>query len=496
MEAADFVLLGEKPVSALCQPTGSGKTLVPPTIQKLTPDDKMVILTSTKSLQDQYMDDLAEIGLCDIRGLNNYRCASKAYRDKRWYSCENGTDDDCPLAQTPDCPHYADKKKFVDADIGVTNYQFWMHSRRASASSLGPVGTLVLDEADEAFEELARFLTIKIKWEDVDSLSKGSPEKARGGTKLTKWNSWAVSARKKLKPHLHSIDEKDKREKREMKDLDQKLWWVEHMETGEWVWETDEKGVQFECIWPGRYTKGTLFSGVARIILISATVRPYTLKLLGIKREDYQFREWPKVFPLNRMPFIHVPTVAMTYRTSPEELELMCARVDQIIGDRLDRKGLIHTKSYERAAYLQKHSEYARYFLLNDSKNTRETAAKFRAAKAPCILVSPSYPRGWDFKYDACEYQIIVKVPFDVTTSQIAKQRNKDKRYMLYQVTQELVQMRGRGMRAEDDRCETIVLDNQSQWVVPLGIKSGMAPEWFSMRTLLEPPQPPPKLVR
>lgn len=489
LEAADFIMDAEKPIVSLCMPTGSGKTGVPPLIQNLT-QEKLVVLTATRALQDQYMDEASGCGMVDVRGMSNYRCKDTTHK----WSCEVGSEEGCPLYQTNFCPYTAASNAFSASDLGVTNYQFFMQARRAKSSALDRITTLVLDEADEAFDELSRFLSTRFSWSETDEFSKkGAPEK-KSGTKLAKWRAWADESSGNLKRYLRDKDEKlTKTEKKRLKDLQQKFWRVANMLDGEWVFEIDPRdGVSFECVWPGKYAKSALYGGFERVVLLSATIRPYTMQLLGMAKADYNFREWPRVFPLNRFPFIHVPTIAMTWRTEIEELEAMVARVDEIIESRLDRKGLIHTKSYARARFLYDHSRYARHMILNDRSTTKDAAEKLRRAKAPAILCSPSYPRGWDFAYTAAEYQIIVKVPFDVTTTQIAKARKKDKRYMLYSTMQELVQMRGRVMRAPDDRGETFCIDNQIEWLEPMARK--YAPSWWSMRTLLDVPAPPPKL--
>jgi len=747
IEGVQAVLDSKHPITVLSQSTGSGKSAIPPMIGELS-DQRVVVLTATKGLQDQYGKDFGPCGMADMRGVANYKCHSGDERNKKgWWTCDRGIDEDCNLYGTPLCQYSEALTAFRASPLGVTNYQFWMHSRRASKGSLGNVGILVCDEAHAIFDQISDFVAIHISYVEAPL---PMPIDRKGGLELDGWKRWAVLSRKALK-RAHGQEEDTDTDK----DLDNRLWWISTLTQGEWVWEADEKGITFECIWPGKYVRSNLFSGVPRIVMLSGTVRPYTLQLLGVPKSEYEFKEWPRVFPLNRMPFIHIPTVKMTWRTDEDELKVMVARVDQIIEDRLDRKGIIQTKSYERAAFIQRHSQYARLMILNnDARETSAKAEEFRRSAPPRVLVSPSFSTGWDFPYcvspntkvltadlqwkqigdlhigqklaafdeervdgrrsrrwqeatitgnalirlpcyqigledgtrlisshahkwlvfrngvsewvetqnlrgdatlpsslcqiadvwktDAdyasgylasafdgegylsqrvnkwnrggdspniflglsqtenemlykimellkekgfpfsgyfkkrtqdqrkdgisllitrrsdimrflgqirperllpklrigsfgslrsrpvkvvskefigeqdvmatgtttktlvaegfashnseCEYQIIAKVPFDVTTSHLAKERNKDKKFMLYSVMQELQQMRGRGMRAADDRCEVYCIDDQIEWVVPSGIRKGMAPSWFNMRTCLDPPPPPPKL--
>jgi Rad3-related DNA helicase len=85
---------------------------------------------------------------------------------------------------------------------------------------------------------------------------------------------------------------------------------------------------------------------------------------------------------------------------------------------------------------------------------------------------------GVDFPYDQCRYQIIAKVPFPDTRNKVMAARTKeDPTYAHYIAMQTLVQMSGRGMRAADDACETIIVDDHAKWFIPKW--RIFAPRWF-----------------
>jgi hypothetical protein len=71
-----------------------------------------------------------------------------------------------------------------------------------------------------------------------------------------------------------------------------------------------------------------------------------------------------------------------------------------------------------------------------------------------------------------------------------------DKRYPNHLAMQTLVQAVGRGMRAEDDACETFIVDAHAIWF--LSKHGDLAPRWFRRAVRrLEPgtvPTPPPAL--
>jgi len=104
--------------------------------------------------------------------------------------------------------------------------------------------------------------------------------------------------------------------------------------------------------------------------------------------------------------------------------------------------------------------------------------AEFRAAGPGAILVSPALTTGYDFPFDQCEYQVVMKVPFVDAKDPVAKARTQiDPKYPMHVAMQELVQMVGRGMRAETDQCETFVMDGHASWF--LSKHADLAPRWF-----------------
>lgn len=106
-------------------------------------------------------------------------------------------------------------------------------------------------------------------------------------------------------------------------------------------------------------------------------------------------------------------------------------------------------------------------------------------------MVSPSLETGYDFPYRECEFQIVAKVPFLDTRSEVMKARvAQDRQYSNYTTALRLVQMVGRGMRAEDDFCETFVVDDNIQWFMQAA--RAFLPRWFSAayRRVTAPPPP------
>ena len=267
------------------------------------------------------------------------------------------------------------------------------------------------------------------------------------------------------------------KESRDFKNLGRKLRQLSQIE-GEWVAERRGQSMLWSPVWPDHYGERFLFRGVEKVILMSATARPKTAALLGIKPEEFEFIEYPSSFPAKRRPVIHVPTLRMNHRNTDEDLDLWMTRIDQIIGPRLGRKGIIHTVSYKRRDLIMKQSQYSRYMLTHTTGTTRAIVEQFKEMDAPAILVSPSVDTGFDFPLRECDWILISKLPWPDTRSAVMKARTKaDPDYMPYLTMQSLVQMAGRGMRSELDACEVVCVDDNIKWV--LKSYRSFAPQWF-----------------
>jgi Rad3-related DNA helicase len=164
--------------------------------------------------------------------------------------------------------------------------------------------------------------------------------------------------------------------------------------------------------------------------------------------------------------------------TNEEGYRTWLQRIDQIIGPRLNRKGIIHTVSYKRAQLVLENSEYRTNMMSHNSKNTKNVVEAFKKSDPPAILVSPSMDTGWDYPNDEVRWMIVGKLPWPDTRPVVMKARkDKDPEYMSYLTMQALVQMSGRAMRHEKDWAEVIVIDDSLGWF--LKQHGEFAPKWF-----------------
>lgn len=463
----------------LNMPTGSGKSLVYMALAALAEPDRVCVLTSARGLQDQLAHtrsgDFREM-VVDVRGQSNYLCELEAPNPVTVEQgiCHLGVQ--C-LLKHHGCHYYDALRRAKYARVVVTNYSFWLHAQE-HAEGIGQFRMLILDEAHEAPDELARFLAVKMDQQDIALVGKGNPP-------MEGWERWAADATPGMEQRLVNLQTRVPKQGRtpgglswdirRYRSLVSRLKSLSAADAG-WVMDTSEGGYQWDPVNVAARAESFLFRGVDKVLFTSATVRPKTLALLGV--DSFAFREWPSTFSPNRRPVIWVPTVRMRHDGGQEMMRTWVNQIDRIVARRQNRKGIIHTVSYWRAKYLMEHSRFAPMMVSHTGASTRDVVARFKASKDPVILVSPSMGTGWDFPYKECEYQIVGKIAFPDNRSQVMQVRTKaDKELSNYLAAVELVQTVGRGMRAEDDVCETLVIDDNIQWFLHRNRK--FFPKWF-----------------
>ena len=302
-EAFSYSMSSEKRFTALGAPTGIGKSgLAYGLAQLLGP--KTTILTADKGLQDQYRDDFGA-GLVDMRGRSNYRC---------WESgtCEDGARMDCKSKS--DCPYGLRLAQFNESFAGSSNYAWWMAVNNMARQGCKMPDLLVCDEAHRIFEWLSQSLDFYVtdrEIRDAGIIFESTPKSAQD------WLDIQPNIIEVAKEHFESCrararsskTDRDRSIARRAEMLVEKIGRIRMIDDDNWVlWREegrdDGRAFQFQCVWPYRYNNRVFFN-IPRIILLSATLRPKTLALLGISKSEYDFKEWGRQFPAANGPVVH-----------------------------------------------------------------------------------------------------------------------------------------------------------------------------------------------
>lgn len=504
MHQADAILEGHvcpKRVHMAVAPTGAGKSAIAIAIANMQ-TGRTCILTATKALEYQYGGDFKGMVVI-VTGMNAHPCKLvHGETDCSLGMCHFGVR--CNYKDNG-CGYYDQLRRARAARIVVTNYHFWCANNRlpnASAQDkIGAFDLLVCDEAHSAPSITADQFTVEFthkRWVD-DGLLEGYPW-GGGPDAVYKWlgdgQMACARATDRLKTGLSAggaggrVKQLAKWTDAAKRLAEARLLVYRHIQgkcKALIIGEKADGRVRVAPLWPYADGGRLLFANVPNVIMMSATVRPKTARLLGLGDDDFELLEYPHTFPVRNRQLLWLPTVRVNKDTPPMELRLWQMRIDQILRTRMHWNGLIHSVSYGRAEGIVAKSQYAgdAYLFTHERGKVDEAVELMKMRLSPRGLVSPSVSTGFNFPGDECRFQIITKLPFPDMRDALTRARcDEDEELAPYHTMTELVQACGRPVRSNTDWAESFCIDDNLGWFAKR--YKDMAPGWWvdGVRTL------------
>lgn len=399
VNALRWLLGSVKRVKAFCASTGFGKTGVYVAYALIT-NVPTCIVTDNRGLQRQLMDLYERVGLVSIMGKRNYLCDIRPDA-----TCEEGYQSRCPHRGTIRCPNSFAEMRAATSPLVVTNYAKWTSSRKFG-QGMSHFQQVVLDEGHKAPDALALAMQVTLGHRELcDELRIPFPTPSQA-QEIVNWKPWASVAREDVEDRLKSSKARlDKtkfpseslvREVNHLRYLVRRLAIISTCNPEHWIVDEVERGYQFDPIRPGRYAEAMLLLRLPSVLVVSATLRPKTLYMLGIPKESFDFQEYASDFDPKRSPIYYVPTMRVDKNAG--SLAKLWIKLDQIAAPRRDRKGIVHTISYARREEILACSRFAPQMLVNPKGEAASRLVdEFKASPPGTILVSPSVGEGYDF---------------------------------------------------------------------------------------------------
>ena len=492
----DYLSRSNKRTRTACAPTGSGKSPVA-VAHALESGEPTCIVTGTRGLQNQYISDFSEIGMVSVMGRRNYQCDMKP--DDPSYTCEEGYAARCPYKGSVACPCSQAEIRAATSNLIVTNYAKWTASKKYG-NGWDHIKQVIFDEGHSCPDALADAMQVILNHREIEKDLKLDFPKNPENAEFSTWKNWAVLARATAELEMIAAqariaglsDPKPTWVKHftHMRNLARRLATLATASPNDWIVEELEEGFQFDPIRPGKYAEGALLFRVPKIVILSATLRPKTMYMINMSKDNFDFKEFDSDFDPKRCPIYYVPTMRVDSRA--DDLSMLWLRLDQILARRTDRKGIIQTTSFIYQQGVQGASRFGNKMILNPrGEAPTEVIERFRNSGPGAVLVSPSIAEGYDFKDDQCRFTIILKIPFE-PPSKIQKAREElDPEYRPYRTMQKLVQQIGRDVRSKTDWSERFIGDGHCEWFIPR--YGHLAPKSFHafFKTVNILPQPP-----
>jgi Rad3-related DNA helicase len=450
-------------VKAPAAPVGFGKTVVAVAYALLTRRTTCFV-TESRGLQDQYYETFKDCGMVDLRGRRNYECHMRPD-----YTCQEGYVAGCPHKGSMSCPSSLAETRAATSRLVVTNYDKWTSSGKFGRG-MDHFEQVIFDEGHEAPAAVERAMSITLHYKEVeDGLGIDFPA---GADEMVNWQPWGRVARIECqeqylaaKTKLEAGDAKLAKQVLHLRHLLKRLTTVTTANPRHWIVDSVKDGYQFDPIRAGRYAESVLLLKVPHVVIMSGTLRPKTMYMLGLPKEAFHFVEYESTFDRSRCPIYYIPT--MRVDKNAHDLTPLWIKLDQIAGRRQDRRGIVHPISYFRQQEVVASSRFSnRMYLGAKGQGAGEIVEQFRQSPvAGSILVTPAIAAGYDFSMDAAEWQFICKIPFPDGRSKILKARQEDdKEYGAAQAANKLQQMAGRIMRQKEDQGETFICDEHMDW--------------------------------
>lgn len=455
------------------------------------------VITNSKILQDQYADTYSSI--CDLKGKENYECQSYAC------SCAQGAEfNRLNKTSCEECPYSSARESYINGGISLTNFHLYilyaMYNQKLMEARDAKV--LIVDEAHDFDDVMSNFISIKITETIIKKFSFSNESdliaRLKNVESITSYIDFLSYLNNEI---INTMEEMEKgmaggrnikQDKRDLKlnkllggknsdvklmqlitDLKQhqikiEVFLKEYKENpSNWVLESNyneklrQKELSLEPIWAYDYLDKYVFSHYDMVFLMSGTILDKnlfcTLNGLEVAKSAYHSIESP--FPVKNRPLIYMPLGKMSYKTKEETFKRYIPYIQKILAKYPDKKGVIHTNSFELSNWIQKSIKDKR-LIFHDSTNKDEMLKKHIATDKPTVLVSPSMDTGVSFDDDLARFQIIAKIPYPSLGSQKNKMRmshNPD--WYAWKTVAGLIQMSGRPVRSIDDYADTIILD-------------------------------------
>lgn len=487
--------------------TGTGKSAIAATLgQILQPS---YILTMTKQLQRQYAD---EFGYAQVKGRNNFSCLDsgalnscdmgtcQTIRAKEEFACpygikmevnnqkemkdngENYYTAPFTFKSSEHCPYWNQKSIAINEPVTLLNYDY-AYLELNYVQHFQKRNLMILDEAHNIEDKIMHKLELNIYNKQLKKdLNQTIPKEMASYTDVKDWIAFLEAIfdsynALNLNDYTKQKSDRIGHTKRKIKEITENI----KNDPTNWIVAPDKELVSFKPLKVNKYAEKTLFQYADKVLFMSATILNKDLfcKWLGLNPEEVYYIKSESPFKKEYRP-IHMRLVGSMakralWHTAPKTIPVL----REIMDNHRDEKGLIHTNSYKCQKYITDHIKDQR--LLSHSPKTREqTLAEFEKSKNPYVLVSPSMSEGVDLPYEKCQFQIIYKVPYPyLGDKQINERKNIDPEWYAYKTIMTLMQAYGRGMRAENDHCDTYILDKNIQTILRNKMYRKLIPKFF-----------------
>lgn len=468
----------ESPARAviLIGPPGSGKSFVNEVIAEGTGQyDRGLVLCTTKALQEQYLRDFPWARL--VMGKDNYNCLIPGFRTTAEASRARRCNE-CMYREQHLSPYYKAAEEADGAKIAVSNVAYhWVQRNLPKGGYLRNRDTIVFDEAHELEKTLLGQLDIELNESKFRAAGVALPI----NNTAEEWTAFVEQVNLKRS----KFEDEDIFAVNRVMQAVRDEWIIEETDTGWALRPTWFEGKKW--FWP-------LSQGAEKLVFSSATIfHPKHLAQEVANEADYEVIEMPSRFPAGLRQMLFFPVARVSRNMSSYDEEVLAENMDRLIERHAGQKGIIHSVSYDLMQRMVNRSRNKARLVYHTSARDRNAAVERFMRSTDGVIISPSMTTGYDFPYDHCRFQIMLKLPMpNIGDSRVKARRAERKDLETADIGSTILQAYGRGMRAEDDWCFTYSLDRFMWWwyqknaeLFPKYFRDAVVPPGQIMRNIL-----------
>ncbi len=511
----------------LSAPTGVGKSLIAATLARS--HGGSFIVTASKQLQDQYSNDLTF--LMPVKGKSNFACLKLMEQQgiekldirnglQKGLTCEKGLCEESimkngkkikepckfkpKLGEMPDvgtdfCHYYEQKYRALVSPHSIWNYSSYfqlMKYNRKSYSEYVSKPIAIFDEAHKIEDQIIQFIGVDIysgllnesgidvdKYDlnDIEMVITLLDDLARSYSKqlknLQESKSFILNPDYLLLAKLENRYEKMASAHAEI--LSNKENFVINKPFKDEV--GNFKSVSIKPLDISKYVKD--FFSIDNQVFMSATIDKESFcENTGLEPARVAFVDSPRSpFPPNSRRINFLNTKKLSYSTSRDDELTVIQKIDEIMSQHVNERGLILTSSEKRCFDIKENLSQKNRSRIrichsrNANGMSQNEILQEHSADKNGVLLSSSLWEGVDLKDDLSRFQIVAKVPYP----NLSEKRTKIKmqKFPLWyraQTLMKLLQGFGRSIRSEEDWAITYVLDSaaidlliQSKQMIP-----------------------------
>jgi Rad3-related DNA helicase len=477
----------------LSAPTGFGKSYVNSAFCSVI---HSFYTTPQLALIEQILKDpLIGSRFVEIKGRQNYacyhspnysvntgRCITKNYACKERYEV---------------CSYWMQKRRAQNAQSVLTSFAYLIAEGQTEGTSetyLGKRDLLILDESHNIEEQGLNHISVRVNPFTIpyEVYNRILPElnKIKSDSQLKEFlqrlerilRSYITHSQRIIDATGLSIEQVEDMEKIERYLANYNLY---ELSDSEWVWHLENDQLILQPVFAKEFMNELVWKRADYYIISSATILDHCefSELNGlkdrIKEDEICFLKVPSTFPIQNRPIIDSVVGPLSSQMWDKNKENALLAIEQILENE-DGNVAIHCHSYKNQKWLIDNiSEHLRARLIIHSSRDREQKLNEWMNSNGKVFVSVAFNEGQDWKYDICDAQILLKVPFPYLGDKRVRRRLElgyDQWYRNYAMS-EVIQAYGRAIRAEDDKARFYIVDGS--FLKLINDCWYFMPEWF-----------------